>query len=192
MANNSPPPPPSHWRDVILNAEDTPDPTETSLRSIVRFNEEASVLPSSPDTFGSKPSEENEEQMLDPFEPLGQALSEYHERVRHVPYLPSIGITPAHVAFLQRACAVIVAVCEPPVTQSPKPNWNIPLQKEFVKSIARTLESGSAVPLTIVCCGCTDASKLEAFEPYDNIVQSESCAPSALRHTAELLFGECQ
>ena len=47
---------------------------------------------------------------LDPFEPLGRALSRTQPRIRHVPYMLSAGLTPTHLAFLSRAAAVILVL----------------------------------------------------------------------------------
>ena len=49
----------------------------------------------------------------DPFEPLGRALSRYQSRVRHVPYTLSTGLTPTHMAFLDRVGAVILVLACP-------------------------------------------------------------------------------
>jgi len=49
----------------------------------------------------------------DPFEPLGRALSRHQPRVRHVPYTLSIGLTPTHMAFLERVGAVILVLACP-------------------------------------------------------------------------------
>lgn len=51
---------------------------------------------------------------MDPFEPLGRAIAEKHNKsVFHVPYVPAIGLTSKHEVFLREAGAVIVVVCEP-------------------------------------------------------------------------------
>lgn len=47
----------------------------------------------------------------DPFEPLGRAIARSHSRTRHVPYTLSAGLTSTHFAFLQRAAAVILVLC---------------------------------------------------------------------------------
>ncbi|MCJ1247851.1 hypothetical protein MMC30_005066 [Trapelia coarctata] len=49
----------------------------------------------------------------DPFEPLGRALSHHQPRVRHVPYTLSTGLTPTHMAFLERVGAVILVLACP-------------------------------------------------------------------------------
>ena len=49
----------------------------------------------------------------DPFEPLGLALSQHQPRVRHVPYTLSTGLTPTHMAFLNRVGAVILVLACP-------------------------------------------------------------------------------
>ena len=49
----------------------------------------------------------------DPFEPLGRALADFHPRTRHVPYTLSAGLTSTHSAFLDRAAAVILVLCNP-------------------------------------------------------------------------------
>ncbi|KAL9610318.1 MAG: hypothetical protein Q9167_004980, partial [Letrouitia subvulpina] len=47
----------------------------------------------------------------DPFEPLGRAIARSHPRTRHVPYTLSAGLTSTHFAFLQRAAAIILVLC---------------------------------------------------------------------------------
>jgi len=49
----------------------------------------------------------------DPFESLGHELSKQHRRLRHVPYVPRVGMTDTHTAFIEQAAAVIVVICEP-------------------------------------------------------------------------------
>ncbi|EKG11190.1 hypothetical protein MPH_11661 [Macrophomina phaseolina MS6] len=47
---------------------------------------------------------------MDPFEPFGRALSRHHSRVRHVPYVPAVGMTTTHHTFLKHAAAAVVVV----------------------------------------------------------------------------------
>ena len=47
----------------------------------------------------------------DPFEPLGRAIAHFHTRTRHVPYTLSAGVTSTHAAFLDRATAVVLVLC---------------------------------------------------------------------------------
>ncbi|KAI7235293.1 hypothetical protein KC330_g4328 [Hortaea werneckii] len=47
----------------------------------------------------------------DPFESLGKAFSKHHRRIRHVPYVPAVGFTDTHEAFLAQADAVILVSC---------------------------------------------------------------------------------
>lgn len=51
--------------------------------------------------------------MSDPFEHLGRAVASVHPRTRHVPYTLSAGLTSTHTAFLDRASAVILVLCNP-------------------------------------------------------------------------------
>ncbi|MCJ1472793.1 hypothetical protein MMC13_001442 [Lambiella insularis] len=46
----------------------------------------------------------------DPFEPLGRALSRSQPRIRHVPYTMSTDLSATHMAFLNRAGAVILVL----------------------------------------------------------------------------------
>lgn len=82
----------------------------------------------------------------DPFEMLGIALSKQHRRVRHVPYVPSVGFTETHEVFLAKADAVIVVSCEP--ESSPNMETTLAKQAEFVGNVASELEeAGRQVPL---------------------------------------------
>ena len=49
----------------------------------------------------------------DPFERLGRAIASFHPRIRHVPYTLSAGLTSTHTAFLDRAAAVVLVLCNP-------------------------------------------------------------------------------
>lgn len=64
---------------------------------------------------------------MDPFEPLGRALSRHHSRIRHVPYVPSVGMTGTHQAFLEHAAAVVlVVVCKRGCIYPPPPSFGSP------------------------------------------------------------------
>ena len=47
----------------------------------------------------------------DPFERFGRAIAGFHTRTRHVPYTLSAGLTSTHMAFIDRAAAVILVLC---------------------------------------------------------------------------------
>lgn len=62
---------------------------------------------------------------MDPFEPLGRALSRHHSRVRHVPYVPSVGMTTTHQTFLEHAAAVVLVVaCNRSNRSHPRPRFS--------------------------------------------------------------------
>ncbi|KAF2146034.1 uncharacterized protein K452DRAFT_294643 [Aplosporella prunicola CBS 121167] len=65
---------------------------------------------SSSTTSSGSTSKQQQNEPMDPFEPLGRALSRYHRRIRHVPYVPTVGLTETHLAFLAHAAAVVLVV----------------------------------------------------------------------------------
>ncbi|TKA83058.1 hypothetical protein B0A55_00948 [Friedmanniomyces simplex] len=94
----------------------------------------------------------------DPFEMLGIALSKQHRRVRHVPYVPSVGFTETHDHFLEKAHAVLVVSCEPETTPGASPGADLEStlakQAEFVGCVATELEeSGRQVPMVNLSFG---------------------------------------
>lgn len=77
----------------------------------------------------------------DPFEPLGRALSRSHARIRHVPYTVSAGLTGTHLAFLSRASAVVLVLCNASSAFTEA-------QEEFTSAVRRVVaerESGRGV-----------------------------------------------
>ena len=94
----------------------------------------------------------------DPFEMLGIALSKQHSRVRHVPYVPSVGFTDTHDHFLENAHAVLVVSCEPTISAGASPGADLELtlakQAEFIGCVATELEeSGRQVPMVNLSFG---------------------------------------
>ncbi|KAK0352018.1 hypothetical protein LTR91_021803 [Friedmanniomyces endolithicus] len=94
----------------------------------------------------------------DPFEMLGIALSKQHSRVRHVPYVPSVGFTDTHDHFLEKAHAVLVVSCEPTISAGASPGTDLEFtlakQAEFVGCVATELEeSGRQVPMVNLSFG---------------------------------------
>ncbi|RMY72604.1 hypothetical protein D0862_14431 [Hortaea werneckii] len=70
-------------------------------------SEEISCVVPTPDAPRPPPSKI----ATDPFESLGKAFAKYHRRIRHVPYVPAVGFTDTHEAFLAQADAVILVSC---------------------------------------------------------------------------------
>ncbi len=87
----------------------------------------------------------------DPFEPLGRALAEDHPRVKHVPFVPSIGMNSTHEAFLRTAGAVIVVICDtsdPVAVQINSLASTSPAgQREFAIDVFRALSVHEATEL---------------------------------------------
>lgn len=75
----------------------------------------------------------------DPFEPLGRALSRSHSRIRHVPYTVSGGLTSTHMAFLSRASAVVLVLCNASSAFTEA-------QEEFTSAVRRVVLERESVP----------------------------------------------
>ncbi|KAK4893251.1 hypothetical protein LTR27_008373 [Elasticomyces elasticus] len=94
----------------------------------------------------------------DPFEMLGKALSKQHRRVRHVPYVPSVGFTETHDQFLEKADAVIAVSCEPEMNGGASPGVDLETtlakQAAFIGNVASELEeAGRQVPMVNLSFG---------------------------------------
>ncbi|ORY17973.1 hypothetical protein BCR34DRAFT_474016 [Clohesyomyces aquaticus] len=138
------------------------------------------------------PSTELERDM-DPFEPLGRALSKRHRRIRHVPYLPSRGITQTHIDFLSSAGAVVVVVCttENVVAQSAA---GYDEQTKFARDITkrveedRTLVSVSLL-LLLITNGATSQIHEEGMQEFPALITCNNYTPTALEDAARVMFG---
>ena len=75
----------------------------------------------------------------DPFEPLGRAIARFHNRTRHVPYTLSAGVTSTHAAFLDRATAMVLVLCN---TSSAF----VDSQMEFVRTVQDRIRAREARP----------------------------------------------
>jgi len=49
---------------------------------------------------------------MDPFEPFGKELCQFHGSVKHVPYVPKRGMTQIHQQLIQESGRVIVVICD--------------------------------------------------------------------------------
>jgi len=117
---------------------------------------------------------------IDPFEPLGKALSVYHRRVRHVPYLPSRGMTETHETFCHHAAFIIIVVC------SAVNNSSLKGQRSFVRAVVGlTLASAATVLLVEVGDGG------EEFEGVSTVLRCGDHRNATLNRVADLIFGSC-
>ncbi|WPH00979.1 Hypothetical protein R9X50_00381300 [Acrodontium crateriforme] len=78
--------------------------------------------------------------MMDPFEPLGRILGQCHKRIRHVPYVPSIGFTDIHSGFVKQAGAIFAVICQPATGHV---DTSLSEQAKFAESVATLLDSSS-------------------------------------------------
>jgi len=131
---------------------------------------------------------------MDPFEPLGHALSKHHKRIRHVPYVPSVGMTETHLAFLQRgqyAGAVVVVVCDHPNATSVKGN-GYDYQRAFAQAALDQISSNQDIPdipTFLVLITGNQAQRGGDFSEFEGFLQSDSYTPSALQRISNHLFG---
>lgn len=123
----------------------------------------------------------------DPFEPLGRALADIHPRTRHVPYTLSTGLTSTHSAFLDRAAAVVLVLCNPSSAFEES-------QEELISAVQsqlRTHESTSgAQKVGKVVLAAGDPKDLnQPLEGWWEVCCYEY-TPGALKAAAEVITGQ--
>lgn len=123
------------------------------------------------------PPESQQDITSDPFEPLGQLLSQKHPSVRHVPYSKQNGITGVHMAFIKKAHAVIFVVTGPPKVDEQS-------QIELADIIG---EICGDTPLIVVMCCRIDDSELHRLG-LPTVIQAKGFSRSDLVEVASVLL----
>ncbi|KAI9741976.1 MAG: hypothetical protein M1834_000365 [Cirrosporium novae-zelandiae] len=119
-------------------------------------------------------------QNLDPFEPLGRALARRHNKLRHVPYDFTLGITSVHATFLSRAAAVIFVACTTQTTQH-----------DSQLRALRTVRDICRHKIPVVTIGaCDPRDLLGQVQLADTYLCTFEYTPPALKAAVEVIFGE--
>ncbi|KAK3666640.1 hypothetical protein LTR22_002588 [Elasticomyces elasticus] len=105
-----------------------------------------------------KISDDDNDSQIDAKAPVKQTGRKQHRRVRHVPYVPSVGFTPTHDQFLEKADAVIAVSCEPEMNGGASPGVDLETtlakQAAFIGNVASELEeAGRQVPMVNLSFG---------------------------------------
>ncbi|KAJ9624424.1 hypothetical protein H2203_005159 [Taxawa tesnikishii (nom. ined.)] len=163
--------------------------SDWSMHTVRNLSEEALVLlftPAMPPPVGSASASLD---ATDPFETLGRTLSQYHRRIRHVPYVADVGLTDTHLAWLRRASAVLTVNCELVGIKDVDPEHNLANQASFASAVSDAMHSMRAdageVPFSCIYYGTGVAP---AFSAYENVLQSQTYTPADLREAARLLL----
>lgn len=124
----------------------------------------------------------------DPFEAFGRELSKHHHRLRHVPYLPGIGMTDTHVAFIEQAAAVVVVICEP--EDSDEQSISIADQQSFADEVLARREDlkdgDKETPFVLVRFEDTEPEYVD--DKYSNVLRAPAFTKQASAKAARLLF----
>ena len=123
----------------------------------------------------------------DPFESFGREISKLHRRLRHVPYVPEIGMTDTHTAFIEQAAAVIVVVCEP----ADSADQSLELQQSFADDVLaqqHDLSEDAEVPFVFVRFDHS-ASDFDD-DNYKNVLHAPILSKQASAKAVQLLFKE--
>ncbi|GAB7327241.1 hypothetical protein MBLNU13_g11136t1 [Cladosporium sp. NU13] len=124
----------------------------------------------------------------DPFEAFGRELSKHHHRLRHVPYLPRIGMTDTHSAFIEQAAAVVVVICEP--EDSDEQSISITTQQYFADAVLARREDlkndDEQTPFVLVRFENTESEYIG--DEYSNVLRAPAFTKQACTMAARLLF----
>ena len=123
---------------------------------------------------------------IDPFEAFGRALSHYHRRIRHVPYVSKVGFTTTHEAFISQADAVITMVCEPEHDK----HQCMSDQMDFAEDALDALESKEASAshtLVLVQCG-DDEYRPPVDASFMNVIESTTYNVEYAKLIARAIF----
>ncbi|KAK4550482.1 hypothetical protein LTR36_000061 [Oleoguttula mirabilis] len=140
----------------------------------------------------AKPSEVSKAHLektdTDPFEHLGRALGKHHQRIRHVPYVPSVGFTETHEAFLAKADGIIIVTCEPEpkACQSGTPEAVLSKQADFAESVLTALDDEDRrVPVAAFHFG--DQQRKPDVPDIENVWVADKYTAEAVAQIAQLL-----
>jgi len=127
----------------------------------------------------------------DPFEVLGRDLSKKHRRLRHVPYVPTVGMTETHAAFIEQAAVVIVVMCEP---DGPDGGQSLEQQRSFADDVViKQLEDLSdedddetKAPFVLIRFD----SKANSWtnDDYKYVLHASALTATSSKEAAQLLF----
>ena len=123
---------------------------------------------------------------IDPFEVFGRALSQYHRRIRHVPYVAKAGFTEIHEAFISQADAVITVVCEPEHDKL----QSMSNQMDFAEQALDALEGKEASAshaLVLVQCG-EDEYRPPVDASFMNVIESTTYNAEYAKLIAHAIF----
>ncbi|KAF2182815.1 hypothetical protein K469DRAFT_585353 [Zopfia rhizophila CBS 207.26] len=130
---------------------------------------------------------------MDPFEPLGRSLSRRHSRIRHVPYVPSKGMTQTHIDFLRAAGAVVVVVC---TTQNiaPQNAHGYDEQTRFARDVSHRIQqdkSLASVPrlLVLITDGPNTQLHYDGVEDFPAVITCSNYTLAALEDVTRVMFG---
>lgn len=126
----------------------------------------------------------------DPFESMVVALSKHHPRIRHVPFVPKVGLTETHLAWIRRADAIVTVNCEITASDGLSPDQSVKNQASFATAVADAMHTMRAdsdeVSLTCAYCGQDQPAMLS---DYENMLLCPDYRQTHLEQAAGLLLG---
>ena len=181
----------------------------SALSNIAKLDESASlvlftpVIPSPTSVGQSRSSGTVSRQVpVDPFEVFGRDLAKHHERIQHVPYHPSVGMTGTHEQFARRAGAIIIVIWGPTTAKSDNPSSSpfvaaTAEQRAFADAVrekaSSASKSASTTPLLLFITGTSKTAFTEKdlgdkFRNYENILHSREYNQTTSRQVVDILF----
>lgn len=143
------------------------------------------ITPAGSGKAANKPSSSG----IDPFETLGRALSRHHRRIRHVPYVPSVGFTETHDAFLTQTDIVIVLICEPSTSK----HQGLGNQVDFADAALEGMESNqigrtAEDAFILIQCGDPGGSFWPELSQHENCLKCHKYDADVAQQIARTLF----
>jgi hypothetical protein len=127
-----------------------------------------------------------ETETVDPFEAFGRALSTYHRRIRHVPYVAKVGFTATHDTFVSEADAVITVVCEPDIDKDRSVSDQMNFAEAALDSLERK-EACAANALVLVQCGANQY-RLPIDAMFMNVIECQNYDAESAKSIARTVF----
>ncbi|CAK4032633.1 Hypothetical predicted protein [Lecanosticta acicola] len=138
---------------------------------------------------GSGKASNKTSESVDPFEILGRAFSRHHRRIRHVPYVPRVGFTETHDAFLSQADAVIVVICEPETAK----HEALGHQVDFAEAAHGGLDGNyferpASNPMILIQCGDPNGSFWPDLSTFDSVLKCRAYDTEMAQQIARKIF----